>query len=241
MSPLLMLLLSPTLRPSQVRRVVDAFDVDGEGGVKLQRIREFTGDRRPVFRGDAWLHLKDVCVWGTTCHGCGMPSAHRVTVALPDAEGQHVVVLGNGEKRQRVQLPEHRQRDDILRQFGELCECLETEGHNAEPDPYEEDEAGRFAKWFTLRPPQACEVSTWSKEQRLNGLRTLQQLSQERRDEAELREMLRHGTPPAAPELWVRFSWRICLSRSACNDMRSSLTVHLRPLSPGGPARRSRK
>ena len=43
-------------------------------------------------------------------------------------------------------------------------------------------------------------------------------LAQERRDEAELRDMLQHGTPPAAPDLWV--------SRRAPVRPRAALSRH---------------
>ena len=173
-------LLTPnSALPAQVRRVVDALDRDGLGGVQLQRLREFTGDRRPVFRGDAWLHLRDLCVWSTTCHSCGMANSCRVTVAPAHADGKDVVQLTNGEKRQRVHLPEHRQRDDILRQFGEHCGCLDAE-HDADDEYADDDQGGVFSRWYPLRPPVKCEAAQWSRAQRLEGLRVLQELSQAR-------------------------------------------------------------
>ena len=112
---------------------------------------------------------------------CG--PVHRIlnsrSVRLSPSLAQCALQLRARAVGQRVHLPEHRQRDDILRQFGEHCGCLDAE-HDADDEYADDDQGGVFSRWYPLRPPVKCEAAQWSRAQRLEGLRVLQELSQAR-------------------------------------------------------------
>ncbi|OQR81273.1 hypothetical protein ACHHYP_16523 [Achlya hypogyna] len=98
--------LGIALQPDERDRVVDFFDANGDGAITIKEFLAVTGDRRPVqCHGDTDVALKDVCMWETVCHECGMLNAFQVLVSSTARPGG----------RTRAELPAHVKRRALSR------------------------------------------------------------------------------------------------------------------------------
>ncbi|RQM20468.1 hypothetical protein B5M09_010545 [Aphanomyces astaci] len=93
------------LQPEECDRVVEYFDANGDGTITMQAC-EFlavTGDKRLTqCHGDTELALKDVCMWETVCHECGMLNAFQMVAGLK-----------KDKQRLRAELPAHVKRRQL--------------------------------------------------------------------------------------------------------------------------------
>ena len=68
------------LTDEELTRLVDTFDLDGDGTVGVDEFLAFTGHKRAKCAGDAVAQLRTVCSWETVCHVTGMQNAYQVVV-----------------------------------------------------------------------------------------------------------------------------------------------------------------
>ncbi|KDO32190.1 hypothetical protein SPRG_19488 [Saprolegnia parasitica CBS 223.65] len=107
-------------------RVVEFFDANGDGAITIKEFLAVTGDRRPAqCHGDTEIALKDVCMWETVCHECGMLNAFQVS--------------SSERGRVRTELPAHSKRRQLAR-FG--CKPILPLREVKESAPYACDAAG---------------------------------------------------------------------------------------------------
>lgn len=95
------------LTDEELTRLVDTFDLDGDGTVHADEFLAFTGNKRAKCAGDAVAQLRTVCSWETVCHVTGMQNAFQVVV--------------HGNKVERVQLKDHKElllKPYFKRKFG---------------------------------------------------------------------------------------------------------------------------
>lgn len=141
------------LEGEELRRLMDAFDKNGDGTVSKDEFLTFVnpGDMecRPVTRGDTSAVLEHKCIFETTCPFTGMPNAFVVTKQMSkkgeNESGVKLVKKKDGSYRRIVQLPERKKRWDILKSFN-LLDDLEV-------DDLEEAER--------LEVPKKCQMAKW--------------------------------------------------------------------------------
>ena len=125
--------LGVKLEGEELRRLVDAFDVNGDGSVNKKEFLQFitpeTSDeglaRLPisVVRGDTSSVLERKCVHETTCRWTGMPNAFVVTIGKTKKKGEkeehgiRIIEKKDGTTRRIVQLDEREKRWSILQHF----------------------------------------------------------------------------------------------------------------------------
>lgn len=98
------------LKDAEMRSLLDAFDVNGDGVVTLVEFLDFCGPKRDKRSGNS-LILNQRCCWITTCSVTGMPNGYSVSNATKrflkqEAEQQR---KRRGEKRSAAQ----RYADDV--------------------------------------------------------------------------------------------------------------------------------
>lgn len=166
--------LGIVVAPEDAQRLAEFFDANGDGAVSLPEFLAVVGDeRREQCHGDADLLLRGVCMWETVCHECGMLRAFQLVVSSSSG----------GAGRIRAELPGHVKR--------------------------REGGGGRFAcepecdlRAVRKVAPQHCEFSQWTDEQALPSLRKLELWSAAPREQRALQQLVTHGQPPDAPELF---------------------------------------
>ncbi|ETV94637.1 hypothetical protein H310_11631 [Aphanomyces invadans] len=138
------------LQPEECDRIVEYFDANGDGTITMQEFLAVTGDKRLTqCHGDTELALKDVCMWETVCHECGMLNAFQM-----------VVNLKKDKQRVRAELPAHVKRRQ-LSQF--QCHPVLNMREVKEQAPYACDYAG-----WTPDKAQDCvsKLDLWSVKNR---------------------------------------------------------------------------
>ncbi|KAG9414704.1 hypothetical protein AC1031_008109 [Aphanomyces cochlioides] len=134
------------LQPEECERVVEYFDSNGDGTEFLA----VTGEERPTqCHGDTEIALKDVCMWETVCHECGMVNAFQLVVGLK-----------KDKQRMRAELPAHAKRRQLSR-F--QCNPILVMRDVKEQAPYACDYSG-----WTPENAQEClaKLDLWSVENR---------------------------------------------------------------------------
>ncbi|ETV72100.1 hypothetical protein, variant 1 [Aphanomyces astaci] len=138
------------LQPEECDRVVEYFDANGDGTITMQEFLAVTGDKRLTqCHGDTELALKDVCMWETVCHECGMLNAFQMVAGLK-----------KDKQRLRAELPAHVKRRQ-LSQF--QCNPILNMREVKEKAPYACDYAG-----WSAENAQDCvaKLDLWSVENR---------------------------------------------------------------------------
>ena len=93
------------LQKEELERIVDCFDKEGNGKISM---KEFLNVIASQDRGDTALVLKDLCMWETVCHECGMQNAFQLVTSQDGC-------------RMRLELPDHIKRRK-MKGFG--CEPI---------------------------------------------------------------------------------------------------------------------
>ncbi|KAF0689453.1 Aste57867_19105 [Aphanomyces stellatus] len=138
------------LQPEECDRVVEYFDGNGDGTITIQEFLAVTGEERPAqCHGDTEMALKDVCMWETVCHECGMLNAFQMVVSTK-----------KDKQRLRAELPAHVKRRQLSR-F--KCNPILNMRDVKENAPYACDYSG-----WTAEKGQECltKLDLWSVENR---------------------------------------------------------------------------
>lgn len=67
-----------SMKPTEMRILVDAFDADGDGSITMQEFLDFVGPKRDKRGGGAALGQR--CCWRTTCKLTGMANGYTVSI-----------------------------------------------------------------------------------------------------------------------------------------------------------------
>ncbi|GMI03649.1 hypothetical protein TrVE_jg3561 [Triparma verrucosa] len=144
------------MEKEQFRRLIDAFDVNGDGTVSKREFLSFVNpdnaEARPVVRGDTNAVLERKCIHESTCCFSGMPNAFVVTASdkkTKDETNVKILTRPDGSSRRIVTLPERGRRWEILKRYGVLEEKF------MEKTLEELDESKKY------KIPAQCEVAAW--------------------------------------------------------------------------------
>lgn len=160
--------LGLSIKPTELRVLIDSFDANGDGVITLNEFVSFIGPKRDK-RGGSSLCLNQRCCWMTTCKTTGMANAFSVSAVDPrleigrgrdstvprggprdeeDSKGGddasmsgkiEYIELSNGERRCRVELKDRVKRMDVLHRYNLLGE---NHGKKGKKHDEEEDEYG---------------------------------------------------------------------------------------------------
>jgi len=165
--------LGIVLQPEETERVVEYFDKNGDGCITIKEFLDVTGEERGLqCHGDTEKALKDVCMWETVCHECGMLNAFQLVIA-PSSNG-------GKDGRMRAELPGHVKRRQLSR-----FDCKPIL-------------AMRQVKEIA---PTSCDFSSWGDSNASKCVAKLEILSVENRERSTLKKLVTEGSPPDAPIL----------------------------------------
>lgn len=68
-----------SMKPVELRTLIDAFDADGDGVITMSEFLDFTGPKRDKKGGTMALIMSQKCSWVTTCPVTGMANAFSVS------------------------------------------------------------------------------------------------------------------------------------------------------------------
>ncbi|TYZ58097.1 hypothetical protein PybrP1_006689 [[Pythium] brassicae (nom. inval.)] len=167
----LLLSLGIVLQPEEVQRLLEYFDANGDQLVSMREFLDVVGEkRRAQCHGDTDLLLRQVCMWETVCHECGMLNAFQL-------------VLGSSKpgssSRVRAELPGHAKRREQSARFDCDPECDMRE--------------------LKRKAPARCTFAAWSDERAAPFLKKLELWSAEQREQRALQQLVTEGSPPDAP------------------------------------------
>lgn len=169
----LLLDLGIVLQPEEVQRLLEYFDANGDHLVSMKEFLDVVGEkRRAQCHGDTDILLKQVCMWETVCHECGMLNAFQL-------------VIGNtkpGSNRMRSELPGHIKRREQSARFDCDPECDMRD--------------------LKEKAPKRCAFASWTDEQAAPFLKKLELWSAEHREQRALQQLVTEGFPPDAPTLF---------------------------------------
>lgn len=119
--------LGVKMEEEQLRRVIDAFDSNGDGTVSKDEFLNFCNPdgnpSRPAVRGDTAAVLERKCIHETSCCFTGMPNAFVVTASCKKVDSEDnvkIIKKKDGTFRRIVELEERRKRWALLANFGLL-------------------------------------------------------------------------------------------------------------------------
>jgi Ca2+-binding EF-hand superfamily protein len=173
------------VQPEEAQRLVEYFNDEEEGvgdgleeHVSMSKFLAVVGDERLIqCHGDTDMLLRQVCMWETVCHECGMLRAFQLVVSNTSSTS------GGGGSRLRAELPGHIKRRE---QGGGRFVCT------PECDL-------RVVKKLA---PAPCPFSQWSDELALPFLKKLELWSAAPREQRVLQQLVTNGQPPDAPPLY---------------------------------------
>lgn len=169
----LLLDLGIVLQPEEVQRLLEYFDTNGDHLVSMKEFLDVVGEkRRAQCHGDTDILLKQVCMWETVCHECGMLNAFQL-------------VIGNtksGSSRIRSELPGHIKRREQSARF------------DCDPECDMRDLKGKA--------PKSCAFASWTDEKAAPFVKKLELWSAEHREQRVLQQLVTEGFPPDAPMLF---------------------------------------
>ena len=220
--------LGVDMQGEHLRRLIDAFDTNGDAKVSKSEFLKFCipdgNSSRPAVRGDTAAVLERKCTHETTCCVTGMPNAFVVTASNKKVEGEMNVTIEekkDGTFRRVVELEERGKRFKILKGL-DLMQVDELEELEDEDPPTKCEQAA----WDTLELFDEAtnkksgsdseddysdkddnstkgEMHNVRVKKQKKALNKLLELSEENRAALTLKEMMDKGKPPPAPQLWA--------------------------------------
>lgn len=151
--------LGIVLQPEEATRLLEYFDANNDELVSMREFLDVVGEkRRAQCHGDTDILLRNVCMWETVCHECGMLNAFQL-----------VLGSSSGRSRRRAELPGHVKRREQSARFDCDPECDMRALKRKAPTQC------AFAAWSDEHAvPFLKKLELWSAEQREH--RALQQL-----------------------------------------------------------------
>ena len=158
--------LGVRMEESQLRRLIDAFDANGNSSVSKNEFLNFCNPdgnpTRPAQRGDTAAVLERKCVCETTCRVTGMPNAFVVTASKKNPnkgekeKEKHVEVVekSDGTFRRIVELEERRKRWAVLKGYG-----LAEEAGGSSLEKLDKRDKKRLIS--SGNPSYRCEQAAW--------------------------------------------------------------------------------
>lgn len=142
------------MQKEEVERLIDCFDPNGEGRISMKEFFRVIGEERGIkCHGDTDEALKDVCLWETVCHECGMPNAFQLL-------GHD----GDSNARLRAELPAHALR---RQQKGFYCSPILNLREVKEDAP----ESCEHSTWGIVEKTKALKkLKVWSSDNRESHL-----------------------------------------------------------------------
>lgn len=174
------------VQPEEAQRLVEYFNDEEDGGgdgqeecVSMPNFLAVVGDERRIqCHGDTDMLLRNVCMWETVCHECGMLRAFQLVVSNTSSS-----IGGGGGSRLRAELPGHvKRREQGGGRFACAPEC--------------------DLRVVKKTAPAPCPFSQWSDEQALPFLKKLELWSAAPREQRVLQQLVTNGQPPDAPPLY---------------------------------------
>lgn len=169
----LLLDLGIVLQPEETQRLLEYFDTNGDHLVSMKEFLDVVGEKRKAqCHGDTDILLRQVCMWETVCHECGMLNAFQL-------------VIGNtkpGSSRMRSELPGHIKRREQSARF------------DCDPECDMRDLKGKA--------PKSCAYASWTDEKAAPFVKKLELWSAEHREQRVLQQLVTEGFPPDAPTLF---------------------------------------
>jgi len=158
--------LGLSLKPTEVRTLIDSFDANGDGKITVGEFKDF------CVMGRAGLTGSSRCCWSTTCSCTGMPNAYSISEPTQkqlrgleaggslagNAEAKDTssrselgskmadnaelvkIVNRNGEKRIIVELKDRNKREKLCRAFG----VISSDTQPGSPDGYGDDDFDEY-------------------------------------------------------------------------------------------------
>ncbi|KAJ0404617.1 hypothetical protein ATCC90586_001186 [Pythium insidiosum] len=176
------------LQPEEVQRVTEYFDTDGDQRVSMKEFLAVVGDERDAWShgGDTEVSLRQVCLWETVCHECGMLHAFQLVLGTTKP----------GEPRMRAELPGHvKRRTWRERQRNSARAALSSDLLMVCSPECDMQQLKKLA-------PKVCAYASWTDEQAAPYLKKLELWSAELREHQALRQLVADGAPPDAPALF---------------------------------------
>ncbi|KAJ0401622.1 hypothetical protein P43SY_006001 [Pythium insidiosum] len=176
------------LQPEEVQRVTEYFDTDGDQRVSMTEFLAVVGDERDAWShgGDTEVSLRQVCLWETVCHECGMLHAFQLVLGTTKP----------GEPRMRAELPGHvKRRTWRERQRNSARAALSSDLLMVCTPECDMQQLKKLA-------PKVCAYASWTDEQAAPYLKKLELWSAELREHQALRQLVADGAPPDAPALF---------------------------------------